>query len=129
MIHLDALHKSAYHAYAETTDAVDEPLHDEVAADSPPRWHDALSRLWSNRLAASGVVVIVLVTFISVAATWMAPYDPSTGDPTRRLAGIGRRATGWGSTIRAAICSAVSSGVASARRVESRHFVSRQRGA
>lgn len=89
MTHLDALHKSAYHAYADTTDALDEPLHDEVAPDAPPRWHDALSRLWSNRLAAIGVVVIVLVTFISVAAPWLAPYDPNTGDPTLRLAGIG----------------------------------------
>jgi ABC-type dipeptide/oligopeptide/nickel transport system permease subunit len=91
MTHLDALHKSAYHAYANSaeTEAADYPLDDAVSPAAPPRWRDALARLWSNRLAAVGVVTIVLVTLVSIAAPWLTPYDPNAGDPALRLAGIG----------------------------------------
>jgi len=62
----------------------------ERDATAPPaRWHEAWARLWANRLAACGLVVIVLTVLASLAAPWLAPYDPNAADPVLRLAGIG----------------------------------------
>ncbi|PVX81698.1 ABC transporter permease [Paraburkholderia unamae] len=55
----------------------------------PPRWRDALARLAANRLAVAGVVIIALAVFVSLAAPWLAPYDPNHAEPAARLAGVG----------------------------------------
>jgi ABC-type dipeptide/oligopeptide/nickel transport system permease subunit len=59
------------------------------APERPQGWRDALARLAANRLALTGVVVLVVVACLSLAAPWLAPYDPNYAEPAARLAGIG----------------------------------------
>ncbi|PLZ01800.1 ABC transporter permease [Burkholderia sp. WAC0059] len=53
------------------------------------RGREAFSRFRANRPAIVGAAVIALAALMSLAAPWLAPYDPNAADPALRLAGIG----------------------------------------
>jgi peptide/nickel transport system permease protein len=57
------------------------------AADAPsqPRWRETLSALLANRLAAVGLIVLLLLVLAAVFAEVIAPYRYTAGDLTRRL--------------------------------------------
>jgi peptide/nickel transport system permease protein len=49
------------------------------------RWH----RLTRDRLVLASLVFILAVVAVSVAAPWIAPYDPNVADAALRLAPVG----------------------------------------
>lgn len=40
----------------------------------------ALRELWRNKAALAGLLVVLAIIFCSVAASWVAPYDPTYQD-------------------------------------------------
>jgi peptide/nickel transport system permease protein len=42
--------------------------------------------LQGNKLAASGLVIITILTFVSLFAPWLSPYDPAAQELSNRLA-------------------------------------------
>ena len=56
-----------------------------------------------NRLALVGLVVLVVLTAVAVAAPWLMPYDPLLQDVFNAESGPGAR-TGWAPTRSAATC-------------------------
>jgi peptide/nickel transport system permease protein len=57
------------------------------SADAPsePRWRETLSALLANRLAAAGLLVLLLLILAAVFAEVVAPYPFTDGDLARRL--------------------------------------------
>lgn len=57
------------------------------AVDDPSPPERLLRRLVRDRLAATGLVIVVLLTVAAVLAPLLAPHDPAAVDPVGRLAG------------------------------------------
>lgn len=57
-----------------TTDSVVAPSV-PVEETSTSLWRDAWGRLWQNRLAVAGLVIIVLLLLIAIFGPWLSPYD------------------------------------------------------
>lgn len=50
------------------------------------QWGDVWRRLRRNKLAMSGLIIILLLVLMAIFAPIIAPYDPTEIDPTNRLA-------------------------------------------
>ncbi len=61
----------------------------DQAADAGERLHP-FRQFVSDRLAATGLAVVLLLTLAAVFATALAPYDPTAIDPLRTLEGSSR---------------------------------------
>jgi peptide/nickel transport system permease protein len=70
-------------AIVETTQTI---LSRELGSSTASlRWH----RLTRDRLVLASLVFILAVVAVSVAAPWIAPYDPNVADAALRLAPVG----------------------------------------
>jgi peptide/nickel transport system permease protein len=54
-------------------------------ADHEPRWKQTLRVLWSNRLAAAGLVTLTVLILVAVFAPLIAPYGVNEQDLTARF--------------------------------------------
>ena len=59
------------------------------AADAAEKLHP-FRQFLSDRLATTGLAIVLLLTLAAVFATALAPYDPTTIDPVRSLEGSSR---------------------------------------
>lgn len=67
-------------ATGDATDALERPV-----TEHRPRWRETLSIVLSNKLAAFGLVVLVVLVLTAVFADLVAPYAINAQDLTRRF--------------------------------------------